>query len=62
MPIDRCRAVAFRVIQGGHNVPEEVIRRRFAHGIQNFECYKVLVDSWQLYDNSDAPPILLDES
>ena len=54
--------VATRVIQGGHNVPEEVIRRRFVHGIQNFERYKLLVDSWQLYDNSDAPPILLDES
>ena len=54
--------VATRVKQGGHYVPEDVIRRRFAHGIQNFERYKVLVDSWQLYDNSDAPPILLDES
>src|SRR3989304_7105383 len=53
--------VATRVKQGGHNVPEDVIRRRFAHGIQNFERYKVLVDSWQLYDNSDAPPVLLDE-
>ena len=53
--------VATRVKQGGHNVPEEVVRRRFAHGIQNFERYKVLVDSWQLYDNSDAPPVLLDE-
>jgi predicted ABC-type ATPase len=54
--------VATRVKQGGHNVPEEVIRRRFAHGIANFERYKVLVDSWQLYDNSGAPPVLLDES
>ena len=53
--------VATRVIQGGHNVPEDVIRRRFSHGIANFERYKVLVDSWQLYDNSDAPPVLLDE-
>jgi len=50
------------VIQGGHNVPEEVIRRRFVHGIRNFERYKVLVDSWQLYDNSDTPTVLLDES
>jgi predicted ABC-type ATPase len=40
----------------------EVIRRRFAHGIANFERYKLLVDSWQLYDNSGAPPVLLDES
>ena len=47
--------------QGGHNVPEEVIRRRFAHGIKNFERYKLLVDSWQLYDNSGAPTVLLDE-
>jgi predicted ABC-type ATPase len=53
--------VATRVIQGGHNVPEKVIRRRFAHGMANFERYKTLVDSWQLYDNSDAPPVLLDE-
>ena len=59
MAIER---VAIRVRQGGHNVPEDVIRRRFAHGIANFERYKLLVDSWQLYDNSDAPPILLDES
>lgn len=53
--------VAARVIQGGHNVPEDVIRRRFAHGIKNFERYKVLVDSWQLYDNSGAPTVLLEE-
>src|SRR4030067_393740 len=54
--------VAMGVKQGGHNVPEEVIRRRFTHGIANFERYKRPVDSWQLYDNSDAPPILLDGS
>lgn len=54
--------VATRVIQGGHNVPEDVIQRRFAHGIKNFERYKVLVDGWQMYDNSGAPPVLLDES
>lgn len=54
--------VATRVIQGGHNVPEEVIRRRFTQGMKNFEHYKMLVDSWQLYDNSGAPTVLLDES
>lgn len=53
--------VATRVRQGGHNVPEDVIRRRLAHGIANFERYKLLVDSWQLYDNSGVPPVLLDE-
>lgn len=54
--------VAIRVRQGGHNIPEDVIRRRYAHGIANFERYKLLVDDWQLYDNSGAPPVLLDES
>ncbi|HCI13354.1 MAG: Zeta toxin family protein [Gallionellales bacterium GWA2_60_142] len=58
MAIER---VAIRVRQGGHNVPEEVIRHRFAHGIRNFERYKLLVDSWQLYDNSDIPTILIEE-
>ena len=53
--------VATRVIQGGHNVPEDVIRRRFTHGIKNFERYKALVDSWQLYDNSDDPVVLINE-
>lgn len=58
MAIER---VANRVRQGGHNVPEEVIRRRFAHGIANLEHYKRLVDSWQLYDNSGIPAVLLEE-
>ena len=50
-----------RVKQGGHNIPEEVIRRRYAHGIANFERYKMLVDSWQLYDNSSTPAVLIEE-
>ena len=54
--------VAARVTQGGHNIPEDVIRRRFAQGIKNFERYKTLVNSWQLYDNSDIPAVLLEES
>ncbi len=58
MAIER---VAIRVKQGGHNIPEEVIRRRFAHGLANFERYKILVDGWQLYDNSDTPAVLIDE-
>ena len=58
MAIER---VAIRVRQGGHNIPEDVIRRRFAHGIRNFERYKHLVDSWQLYDNSDIPVVLIEE-
>lgn len=54
--------VAARVAQGGHNVPEDVVRRRFAAGRNYFNHYKQLVDSWQLYDNSNMPPVLLEES
>lgn len=53
--------VAERVAQGGHNVPDVVVRRRFASGINNLGRYKLLVDQWQLYDNSVAPFILLKE-
>lgn len=51
-----------RVAAGGHDVPEEVIRRRFDAGLRNFEqLYKPLVDEWVLYDNSGEEPIRLDE-
>ncbi len=53
--------VAARVAQGGHDVPEAVVRRRFAAGIRNFGRYKLLVNGWQLYDNSGAPPVFLEE-
>lgn len=53
--------VAERVRWGGHSVPEEVIRRRFAAGRENFErVYKRLVDEWRLYDNSGPRPVLVD--
>jgi predicted ABC-type ATPase len=43
-----------RVRSGGHNVPEETIRRRYTAGLRNFlELYQPLADSWRLYDNSD---------
>jgi predicted ABC-type ATPase len=51
-----------RVAQGGHNVDEKVIRRRFDKGLNNFHnVYKNLADSWILYDNSGKRPRLLDE-
>ncbi len=51
-----------RVLGGGHNVPEPVIRRRFASGLNNFETlYKPLVDEWVLYDTSNGAPILIEE-
>lgn len=49
-----------RVAQGGHDIPEQVIRRRFDAGLRNFEdLYRGLVDSWALYDNSGPVPQLI---
>ena len=51
-----------RVIMGGHDVPEHIIRRRFIRGWENFEnIYKKIVDEWALYDNSGNRPIIIDE-
>jgi predicted ABC-type ATPase len=51
-----------RVAAGGHNVPEDVIRRRFHAGLRNFsQIYKPLVDEWVLYDNSGDEPVRLEE-
>ncbi|MDB4982524.1 MAG: Zeta toxin family protein [Myxococcales bacterium] len=53
--------VAERVAHGGHDVPPEVIRRRFAAGLENFELlYKPIVSDWILYDNTDREPVTID--
>lgn len=53
--------VAARVAQGGHDVPETAIRRRFKAGLDNFrKIYQPLVDGWVLYDNSGVQPVLLE--
>jgi predicted ABC-type ATPase len=45
--------VAERVRQGGHDVPEAVVRRRFVAGLRNFfKVYRTIVDGWHMYDNS----------
>jgi predicted ABC-type ATPase len=55
--------VAQRVKQGGHHIPEAVIRRRFAAGLDNLSRhYAPAVDAWALYDNSGEEPILLNWS
>lgn len=45
--------VAARVRQGGHHIPDDVVRRRFKAGLDNFHSvYKSIVNSWIYYDNS----------
>ena len=48
--------VAERVAQGGHNIPEEIIRRRYSAGLQNLSNYQKAVKSWVLLDGDKTPP------
>ncbi len=51
------RRVAGRVLQGGHDIPETDIRRRFDRGWKNlFLIYLNLVDNAWILDGSNTPP------
>jgi predicted ABC-type ATPase len=55
--------VKLRVSQGGHNVPEQDIIRRFERSWINFnQIYKTMADSWIVFDTSGNQPVILDES
>lgn len=50
------KRVRDRVLAGGHNIPEEVIRRRYTMGLQYFfNTYLQLCDKWILADNTITP-------
>ncbi|GAB3848552.1 zeta toxin family protein [Hymenobacter terrigena] len=54
--------VQARVAEGGHNIPAEVIARRYQAGLRNFlNLYKSRVDYWLLIDNSQTQPELIAE-
>ena len=45
-----------RVKAGGHHVPAQVVKRRYAAGVRNFlNLYQPLADTWAVYDNSNLP-------
>lgn len=47
-------------MEGGHDVPEAVVRRRFDRSIRNFlQHYRPLGDSWMLFDNAAATPAVI---
>ena len=49
-----------RAQQGGHNVPVDVIRRRYAAGLRNFfRLFRSILDEWSLYDASCVAPNLI---
>lgn len=52
--------IADRVRRGGHDIPEQVVRRRFPKGLEHlFTRYRPLLDSWILFDNSGTAPRLI---
>ncbi len=54
--------VARRVADGGHSIPEEVIRRRYDRGRKNLiSLYLPVCDGWMIFDNSGSFPKLVAE-
>ena len=54
--------VKTRVKEGGHNIPEDVIERRYIKGIKNlFEIYIPIVDQVLIFDNSEGKHKLIAE-
>ena len=48
--------------EGGHNIPEAVIIRRYTRGIQNlFKLFFTKVDYLAIFDNSKTSPELIAE-
>lgn len=59
LAFERVRA---RVLEGGHNIPEEVIHRRYYSGLRNlFEIYIPICDYWMLFNNSVSPSEIIAE-
>jgi predicted ABC-type ATPase len=57
------RRIAARVRHGGHDVPRQDVVRRFKRGWENFKnIYQPMADSWAIYDNSGASPMLLERN
>lgn len=55
--------VAARVAAGGHNIPTDVIVRRYWLGLQNlFNIFAPIVDNWSLYDNSGDVSAIVENS
>lgn len=54
--------VADRVRNGGHHIPDHVVRRRYAAGTRNlFDLYQQVTTSWVLYNSSGPQPTLVAE-
>lgn len=53
--------IARRVAEGGHDVPEDVVRRRFGRSHANLRAYCAAADLWRVYEASGPKPCLAAE-
>jgi predicted ABC-type ATPase len=54
--------VKIRVSEGGHNIPEDVVERRYYKGLKNLvKVFVNLCDYWMVIDNSDKSHLLIAE-
>jgi predicted ABC-type ATPase len=52
--------VTKRVSQGGHDIPTNVIKRRYFRGMYNLiELYIPVCDTWLIFNNMDAKSDLI---
>ena len=55
-PQQAIERVAERVAKGGHDIPKDIIVRRYWEGLDNlFKIYMPIVDTWILVNNSETP-------
>jgi predicted ABC-type ATPase len=53
--------IARRVSEGGHDVAESDVRRRFDRAIANLPLYVGAVDEWRIFDNATLRPHVVAE-
>jgi predicted ABC-type ATPase len=54
--------VRMRVLEGGHNIENDIIERRYKNGLKNlFELYLPIVDNAFIFDNSNGKYDLIAE-
>jgi predicted ABC-type ATPase len=49
--------IKLRVLKGGHYIPDDIVKRRYKRGLENFfKIFIPLCDSWEFTDNTNFPP------
>ncbi len=52
------KRVQERVKRGGHNIPDDIVKRRYNRGLKNLnEHFLQLADYWMIIDNSEKIPV-----